>query len=258
MLNFKRVNISAVILLLSMVLYAVFLTVIPLYFYLIVFFAWLIITSIGSFNITWNYHVKAINFVQTETKQIAITFDDGPNIQYTQKVLGLLEEFNAKASFFCIGKQIEKYPELLREINEKGHVIGNHTFNHSNNWGFLSTKKIEKELLFTDRVIEKVINKKPRFFRPPFGVTNPSIAKALNKTKHRVLGWSIRSLDTVIEDENKVLKRILPKIKPGAIILLHDNQNNVVPVLEQLLIFLKNNNYNIVSLETLTNEKAYE
>ena len=146
----------------------------------------------------------------------------------------------------------------MQRINDEGHTIGNHTFHHSNTFGFLSKEEVTKEINQTDKIIEEIIVKTPRFFRPPFGVTNPAVRKAIKETKHLVFGWNIRSLDTVIKDEKKVLKRIVSKVEPGSIVLLHDAQENVIPVLEQLLIFLKQKKYKLVSLETLTNRKAYE
>jgi peptidoglycan/xylan/chitin deacetylase (PgdA/CDA1 family) len=96
------------------------------------------------------------------------------------------------------------------------------------------------------------------FFRPPFGVTNPMIAKAVSKTKHHVIGWNIRSLDTVYENENIIFERVKNKIKPGGIILLHDTSQKSVNVLERLLLFLKTENYSIVSVDKLLNLSAYE
>jgi peptidoglycan/xylan/chitin deacetylase (PgdA/CDA1 family) len=97
-----------------------------------------------------------------------------------------------------------------------------------------------------------------RLFRPPFGVTNPNIARAVTKTNQIVIGWNIRSLDTVIESQNAILNRIKNRVKPGGIILLHDTSDKTVLVLEQLLLFLQSEGYQTVTIEELLEISAYE
>ena len=94
-------------------------------------------------------------------------------------------------------------------------------------------------------------------FRPPYGVTNPSISKAIKRTKHHVIGWNIRSLDTVKNNEQKILNRIIKKVSPGAVILLHDSKEISVSVLEQLLLFLQQKGYQSITINTLFNIEAY-
>ncbi|TDQ28861.1 peptidoglycan/xylan/chitin deacetylase (PgdA/CDA1 family) [Tenacibaculum caenipelagi] len=241
-----------------MLLFYFFVAQFSLYWFLVLGIIWLFFTSIGSFNILLNYHIDAINYEETEEKVIALTFDDGPNPNYTEKILDLLRQYNAEATFFCIGKNCEQHPDILKRIDSENHIIANHTYTHPSSFGFLNSNQVEKEISKTTNVIEDIIGKKPKFFRPPFGVTNPSIKKAVENLKITTFGWNIRSLDTVLKEEKKVLKRIIPNIKPGAIILLHDVQENSIPVLEQLLRILKEQKYKAVSLETLTNIKAYE
>jgi peptidoglycan/xylan/chitin deacetylase (PgdA/CDA1 family) len=136
---------------------------------------------------------------------VALTFDDGPT-EFTPKFLDLLKENNVKATFFCIGKQIEKYPETFQRIIAEGHTIGNHTLSHCNNTGFLSTSKMVEEIEKCDEVMLKIGSLKTNLYRPPFGVTNPNIAKAIKKTHKKSIGWNVRSLDTIIEDEKKFTK----------------------------------------------------
>lgn len=258
MLKHKIITGITIVAFIAMLLCYFFVLQFPLYWFFVLIVIWLVFTSIGSFNIVLNYHLKAISYITTEEKIIALTFDDGPNPNYTEKVLDLLKKYDAKASFFCIGSNCELYPDILKRIDNENHCVGNHTYSHSNIFGFLSSNQVEKEIVKTETIIENIIGKKPTFFRPPFGVTNPSIKKAVEKLKIKTFGWNIRSLDTVLKEEKRVLKRILPKIKSGSILLLHDTQENILPVLEQLLIFLKEQNYKVVTLETLTNIKAYE
>jgi peptidoglycan/xylan/chitin deacetylase (PgdA/CDA1 family) len=202
--------------------------------------------------------VKAFCNNAFETQQnIAITFDDGPSPN-TLLVLDLLKKHEVKATFFCIGKNIEKHPELLTKIIQEGHIVGNHSYSHSPFFDFFRTKRVLQELENTNALIQKISGKKVQFFRPPFGVTNPSIRKALEVTKHLVIGWNIRSMDGLIKNENLIYKRIINRISPGSIILMHDTTLQSVNVLEKVLLFLKENNYKVVSLEQLLNIKAYE
>ena len=225
---------------------------------LIPIFFWLIITSISAFEIRFNYFLNAYNRSNNKVeKVITLTFDDGPT-EFTPRILDILEQNNAKATFFCIGKQIENFPKILIKAHQSGHIIGNHTFHHSPKNGFYSADKIIDEIESTNTLIESLINKKATLFRPPFGVTNPHIAKAINSTKHKVIGWSVRSLDTVIEDENKLFLRIRKQIKPGCIVLMHDTSERTANVLEQLFVFLQEENYKVIPLNDLLKIEAYE
>lgn len=218
---------------------------------------WLGLTSWGSFDIRLKYFLKAYSKSTTEVKQLSITFDDGPH-EFTQDVLTLLGKYNAKATFFCIGTQIEKHPEILKQIIAEGHVLGNHTYSHANSIGFAKTEEVIDEIRKNDVLIKSTIDKTPKLFRPPFGVTNPRIAKAVNHTKHNVIGWNVRSLDTVLKNHESIFNRIKPKVKPGCIILFHDTSKESVLALEQLLVFLDKNQYTSITVDQLLNLKAYE
>lgn len=226
-------------------------------YFIAVFVLWFLIVLWGSFVISSNYHVKALcgNSLEKE-KKIALTFDDGPN-ENTLLVLDLLKKYNVKAAFFCIGKNIEEHPEIVQRTIAEGHVLGNHSYSHSHFFDFFRKKKIIEELEKTDALLEKYTAKKINLFRPPYGVTNPSIRRALEVTKHKVIGWNIRSLDGVVKDEKVLYDRIVKRVAPGGIVLLHDTSQHSVSVLEQLLQFLQKNNYTVVSLEQLLNIKAY-
>jgi peptidoglycan-N-acetylglucosamine deacetylase len=225
---------------------------------LILFGIRFILVLTGSSLIHLNFHVKAFSKnTLIKDKKIALTFDDGPN-PITPQILSLLQKYNAKATFFCIGKNIEKHPEIVKQTVNEGHLIGNHSFSHSPFFDFYSKEQIIQELGDTDVIIQKTIGKRPILFRPPYGVTNPSIRRALEVTQHHVMGWNIRSMDGMIKNEKIIYKRIIKRIAPGSIVLLHDTSLNTVHVLEQLLLFLQLNNYTVVPLEELLNLKAYE
>jgi len=226
--------------------------------YLFVIFVWLGINAIGSSRISSNYHVKAFCSNPLETqKKIALTFDDGPT-EFTLEVLSLLKKYNAKATFFCIGKNIEKHPEIIKQIIEEGHLVGNHSYSHSKFFDFYNADKIIDELRRTDELLEKFTLKKINFFRPPYGVTTPSIKRALNITGHKTIGWNIRSLDGGTKNQDLIFNRLIKHISPGGIVLLHDTGKHSVLVLEQFLQFLEQNSYEVISIEELLNLNAYE
>ncbi|MBK1895079.1 polysaccharide deacetylase family protein [Chryseobacterium paridis] len=218
--------------------------------YLFCFLLFSAIVVWASFDIELGYFVNSITHKRTKLKEVALTFDDGPT-EFTPKFLDLLQQHQIKATFFCIGKQIEKYPETFQRIISEGHTIGNHTYTHSNSTGFLSTKKMAEEIKQCDESIAAIGNTTTHLYRPPFGVTNPSIAKAIKRIGKKSIGWNIRSLDTVIEDEKKIYKRITGKIKPGGIILLHDTSEKTYRVLVDLLLFLGNKKYSTFTIDSI-------
>ena len=257
MLTFKNINTITTILIIILIIIDYYFNI-PAVAYIILTLLWLIISTIGSFNITWNYHLKAYNSnTNIKEKCIAITFDDGPNNKFTPQILELLKTYNAKATFFCTGKQIEQHAHIVKNIVCDGHTIGNHSYSHSTYFDFYGTQKVIDEIEKTNNLIENLIGKKMNLFRPPYGVTNPSISKAIKRTKHHVIGWNIRSLDTVKNNEQKILNRIIKKVSPGAVILLHDSKEISVSVLEQLLLFLQQKGYQSITINTLFNIEAY-
>lgn len=230
----------------------------PAWLYVLFVLIWIAITAIGSFQIQWNYHLRSLNHnYKISHNYISITFDDGPHPEFTPKVLELLHHYNAQASFFLIGKRAQKHPHLVKRIADEGHLIGNHSFSHSKHFGFFPSKKIVLELEQADAVLNAIIDKRPQFFRPPFGVTNPAIKKALQTTKHYSIGWSKRSFDTTNLSEDKIFKRITSNLKKGDIILFHDSSEKTLAVLERLLTTLQSLNLESVTLDRLLEIDAY-
>jgi peptidoglycan/xylan/chitin deacetylase (PgdA/CDA1 family) len=211
----------------------------------------------GSAKIESNFYTKTICCSSTNEKQIAITFDDGPNAEYTNKALSLLTEFNAPATFFVIGKNILGNENIIRKIDAAGHIIGNHTFSHSFFIDFKSTTGFSYELDATSDILFNIIHKRPKLFRPPYGVTTPNLAKASKALNYDLIGWNIRSMDTTNESEEKITQRVISQIKPGAILLFHDASEKTIQVLKQTLNFAKENGFKIVGLEELLQIKAY-
>ncbi|MRX69676.1 Peptidoglycan/xylan/chitin deacetylase, PgdA/CDA1 family [Flavobacterium resistens] len=257
MITHKNISVFFIFLLLLLFLLNLY-TAINFWWFVFIVLIWLGINAFGSARISSNYHVKAFCNNPSETeKKIALTFDDGPS-EFTLEVLELLKKYNAKATFFCIGKNIEAHPEILKQIIDEGHLVGNHSYSHSKFFDFYHEDKITDELRKTDKLLEKFTSKKINFFRPPYGVTTPSIRRALKVTGHKVIGWNIRSLDGGTKNQELILRRIKKRVSPGGIVLLHDTAPHSVLVLEQFLQFLQQNNYEVVSVAELLNLKPYE
>jgi len=152
--------------------------------------------------------------------KIYLTFDDGPTPKITEWVLQELKKYNAKATFFCIGNNIEKNPEIFEKIISKGHSIGNHTFNHWNGWK-TSTEDYLENVALGEIAIS---NSKSTLFRPPYGKIKVSQSKRLRQLGYQIIMWEVLSgdFDTQISPE-KCLENVLKNVKPGSIIVFHDS-----------------------------------
>jgi len=138
------------------------------------------------------------------------------------EILHLLQQHAVKATFFCIGKRIPGNESILQQIKEDGHIIGNHSYSHHFWFDMFSSKKMLQDLRLMDEEVERVAGVQPKLFRPPYGVTNPNLSKAITSGGYTPIGWSVRSMDTVIKDERKLLAKINKGLHPGAVFLFHD------------------------------------
>lgn len=257
MLNFKSVNIATVLISIVLLAISIFLKHF-LWAYIVLFAIWFLVTVIGSFIVKWNYHITSLNSnAEIKEPKIAITFDDGPHPEYTSLVLELLKKYNAKATFFCIGEQIKAHPDIFNQILKEGHTVGNHTYSHSNNFGFFKTERIIEELAKTNEIAKDTSGKLMQLYRPAFGVTNPRIKKALGVLKLQSIGWNVRSLDTTSRSPEAVLNRITKDLSKGDIVLLHDTSSKTIIILEQLLLFLQKHDIASVTVDSLFKIKAY-
>ncbi len=256
MLNYRNLNILFFIAILAAIITSNYYEV-GILAYLILIAIYLLIIVIGTFSIKINFYFTSLNSGESAKKEIAITFDDGPHPTITPEVIQLLDKHHIKATFFCIGKRINKYSNIVRTTHEKGHIIGNHSYSHSNFFDLFSSIKMTHELNQTQNSIYHAIGKMPNLFRPPFGVTNPLLKIALNNTKLTSIGWSVRSYDTN-RNTGRIISRLKRKTHPGAIILLHDTREKILPILSEFLPWLKQNGYRVVSIEELLQIEAYE
>lgn len=221
---------------------------------LIVFFVW------ASADIGSNVYLKTICKAEDAAKTVALTFDDGPDATMTPRILDVLKKYDIKATFFLIGYKAERNPEIVRRVFEEGHVIGNHTYSHKGIFPLSGKNSVEYESQKCDDIIVKIIGKKTKLFRPPFGVTNPIIADVVRMMNHTTIGWSIRSLDTMKRRRREqVCDKVIRRLHDGAIILLHDRCNDADVLLEKIIKQIYEKGYNIKPLdEMLKIENVYE
>lgn len=153
---------------------------------------------------------------------VAITIDDGPDPAVTPRVLALLERFGARATFFCIGERVLRYPDLAQEIVRRGHLIENHSQHHRHNFSLLGPGGMTSEVSQAQESIFRVTGSSPRFFRAPAGLRNPFLDPVLNRLGLRLASWTRRGFDTVSADADAVFRRLAGPLEAGDILLLHD------------------------------------
>jgi peptidoglycan/xylan/chitin deacetylase (PgdA/CDA1 family) len=183
-------------------------------------------------NYVWN--------IPNDEQKVFLTFDDGPTPEITEWVLEQLKKYNAKATFFCIGNNIEKYPEIFQKTIAEGHAIGNHTFNHLNGWKTSTEEYIENAKLYETQNPKLVTR---NLFRPPYGKIKHSQSKILRKLGYKIIMWDVlsRDYDQSIS-ATQCLENVLSNIETGSIIVFHDSvkaEHNLKYVLPKTLEFLK-------------------
>ena len=213
-----------------------------------------------SFWVKTNYFVKKIfpNYVwdiPNKENKVFLTFDDGPIPEITEWTLEQLKKYDAKATFFCIGNNIEKHPEIFNNIITQGHALGNHTFNHLNGWKNSTEDYIENVKLCQSQITnpkshpsdselaQQILN----LFRPPYGRIKPSQSRILRKLGYKIIMWDILSydFDQTITPE-KCLDNVLKNVVNGSIIVFHDSEKaekNLKILLPEYLQFLKSEGY---------------
>ena len=203
------------------------------------------VLTYGIFEVRFNYFLSSQHKVSSE--KLVLSFDDGPN-NSTRTILNILNKHDVGAIFFLIGKNIENNQELLKDLQDGGFVLGNHSYTHSNRFAFMTTNRIIQELHKTEHLLG---GSSIRLFRPPFGITSPQINRAIKRLNLKSIGWSLRSLDTIINDKDKLVSKIMRKSKGGDIILLHDAGKCTSSCLEQIIIKLKYSGKSFASNEDI-------
>lgn len=191
----------------------------------------------------------------TAKKIVYLTFDDGPTPEITAWTLALLKEYQAKATFFCIGENVSKNPELFQDLEQDGHSIGNHTYNHLNGWHTDTDTYLNNVDLCETTMAEihlKTENS-AKLFRPPYGKLNRQQLKQLKKKGYKIIMWDILSadFDTQISPE-QCAENVLKNIRPGSIIIFHDSVKasaNLKYALPKTLAYLQKNGYEMEAIK---------
>lgn len=231
----------------------------------------------ASASIRSGVYVRAFCREKTDRKVVYLTFDDGPHPPETERVLDVLREHGARATFFLIGSKVSGNEAVLRRMLKEGHALGLHTYSHAGTFPLLSFDKMLADVNEGKRAVESVAGKKISLFRPPFGVTNPTIAKVIRTLGLQTVGWDVRSFDTMFckssehsckssehsckssgysckQSEHSckqsghdwyvsVVERIMKQVRPGSVILLHDRLDGASELLSLLLDSLAASGY---------------
>ncbi|MFO1418954.1 MAG: polysaccharide deacetylase family protein [Methylotetracoccus sp.] len=171
--------------------------------------------------------------------QVALTFDDGPDPEVTPRVLDLLAQCDARATFFCIGQRAAAFPDLCREIVTRGHAVENHSHRHAHGFAFSGLRGFQQELELAQQTIAAITGVRPRFFRAPAGLRNPLLDPVLHRAELTLASWTRRGFDTRERDADVVRGRLLHGIRAGDILLLHDGNaartRSGIPVVLEVL-----------------------
>lgn len=162
-------------------------------------------------------------------RAVAITIDDGPDPEVTPQVLAALDELGAQATFFCVGRKVQRYAELAREIVQRGHAIENHTQRHLHNFSLLGPGALTEEIESAQENIEEVTGTRPVFFRAPAGLRNPFLDPVLTNLDLQLASWTRRGFDTVSRNADRVLGKLTRHLQGGDILLLHDGHASRTP-----------------------------
>lgn len=196
-------------------------------------------------KLMWRTPVWRIN---PSEKVIYLTFDDGPNPEVTPRVLDILDEFEAKATFFCVGENVMKYPEIFQEVKHRGHAVGNHTFNH-----LKGTEKTVKEYVDNVGKAHEYIHSK--LFRPPHGRITLSQVNKL-KADFKIIMWDFITYDFDRQvTSTEILKEVKLRSRNGSVVIFHDSlkaRKNVLEALPEALRYWKKEGYEVKALHELT------
>lgn len=193
-------------------------------------------------------------------KQVALTFDDGPDNNYTPKILDILKKEHVKATFFVVGTMAKRYPSSLKRINDDGHIIANHSWNHPI-LSKMPESAVLKQIEDTNNVVTSVIGKTPLLIRPPYGALNEKLEKAIGNKGYKLIYWNVDTLDWNNQTEDNIMAIVKKEMKPGSIILQHnagaESIQATVDALPKLIAYLRGQHYEFVTIDDMLHTSAY-
>jgi peptidoglycan/xylan/chitin deacetylase (PgdA/CDA1 family) len=225
------------------------------------------LATYGSVNPQSTMWGPVISYGDRSSTSVALTFDDGPLPGATDRILDTLGEAGVRAAFYVIGCHAEKHPNLVRRMFDEGHVVGNHSFDHSH-WGLAGRYRYWcAELKRTDTTIQQIIGHRPAMFRPPMGGKHWHVMNAAADAGHRVITWSRRAWDARATPANVIIDRLAKPARGGDIILLHDgndphvrpqDRSGVCAAVRPLIDELRQRGLEPVRLDDLLKIPAYQ
>jgi peptidoglycan-N-acetylglucosamine deacetylase len=257
MLNFRHTVAGFFVLLAALFIADVFLPV-SAWFYVVPVFVLVVLFIWGSISIQANFYMKSLCAGNRNERSVALTFDDGPDEKITPQILDILKENHIKATFFVIGKKALEHPDILKRIHQDGHHIGGHSYSHHFFFDCFTFRQMHHELKHSAEIIQGITGKKISMFRPPYGVTNPTLCRIVKTLNYISVGWSLKSNDTVIRDAELLLRRLKKNLKPGDIVLFHDTNPWTVDVMKTFIAYLHQERYTVEQIDQFLNIKAYE
>lgn len=241
--------------LLAIVTYLLFQGLVSFFWLPLLCIIYLVVLYTGVTRIQWNYYIPSHNKGRNK-HFIALTFDDGPNTE-TGAILDILQQEQVKATFFCIGRNVEKDQAMVLRMHDEGHLVGNHSYYHANSFDWMSSKRMLAEIEKCNSIIRKVTGKQPNLFRPPYGITNPNLYRAVRRSGMASIGWSLRTYDTLAKDGERLKSRIINKLSGGDIILLHDSVPLTREILTDLIRQARKKGYTFVRVDQLLDVQPY-
>jgi len=191
-------------------------------------------------------------------REISLTFDDGPDPEVTPRVLELLDCFQAKASFFCIGEKAAAHPELVREIARCGHSVENHSYRHHHAFAFFGLSRLRREVDTAQTTVASITGRPPVFFRAPAGFRSPLLDPLLAPRGLRYVSWTRRGFDAVSGSPKRILRQLTRGLSAGDILLMHDTAPVVLAVLPELLEQISAQGLKAVSLVSACADEPVE
>jgi peptidoglycan/xylan/chitin deacetylase (PgdA/CDA1 family) len=221
---------------------------------MIVFAALLILIALGVAFPQMRFFGSYVCRGSATEKQVALTFDDGPDPDSTTALLDVLREAGVEVAFFGIGRRVRENAALASRIVREGHLLENHSFEHHHATNLFTLARLKADLARAQAAVQEATGFAPRYFRPPIGLSNPRVFRPAQELGLTVVGWTIRSLDTRMNEPERIVRRIVKRLGPGAIILLHDGHMpapKLVATVKSLLDALRSLGYEVVRLDRL-------
>lgn len=194
--------------------------------------------------------------VDTDKKEIALTFDISYNERNIDEILDILDKYNVKATFFVVGKWIDKNEEVVKKIHKNGHEIGNHSYSHTD-FNKISEEEIKKELETTSKKIKNITGEDVKIFRPPYGELNENGVKTCELLGYKVVNWDVDSMDWKNIKSVYIVDRVAQNVTLGSIVLFHGDANNVGEYLENIIKYFQKNGYKMLKISDLLYEDDY-